>query len=211
MLITPNKTDSPHDMTFWACMSLALMLSFSAAQALANNDLAALDRLLMRPDAVPKAAPAREPLRLWAQTSDSRQGQQYQAYLEKADAMTRKLFRFRDRMRQQQGDITLQQLGAFCHSLRMERNALRAQLAGDQMQFESYRLMDTAVSHLEDAWRTWRNVRQFRENARSDTLAVAADDEALRIKLQRAQEAIEALHAISQAREALQRDLNGDF
>ncbi|MBK8190236.1 MAG: hypothetical protein IPK79_07265 [Vampirovibrionales bacterium] len=194
-------------LALWVIM-IALMAPVWADGA---GDIAHIDRLLTRPAAAQAEGETREPIRLWAQASHSPQGRQYRAYLQKADEMTRQLMAFRERLRQRQGDITLQQLGAFCQSLRMERAQLRERLGQGEDKFHSYRLMSAAVTHLEDAWRTWRRVNLFRADLRSSTLEAAMDDDAVQIKLQRAQQAIEDLRVITQARAELDRELNESF
>ncbi len=135
----------------------------------------------------------------------------YQGYLERAVGVTDELMLLREVLNQQGGQLSLQRLGAFTQALKRENHLFKDTFTHGETEFTSYQLIQTAVSRLEDALNYWRQANRYRRGYRGSVLAREEDDEVLKIKLQQARQAIEELHVITEARKALERDIEFNY
>lgn len=133
----------------------------------------------------------------------------YATYLTKADSLSTRLIKLGEQLKPK-GDtsgmtppLSLQQLGALTQRLSAENVRFRDSFKHGEDQFESYRLIQTAIYNLEDTITYWRLANRYRRLYRGLEAEKQADDEVLRTKLQAAMQAIDRLKAIQEMRVAL--------
>lgn len=131
----------------------------------------------------------------------------YKAYLEKATYISNELLVVRNRVDLQDRTLTLQQLGALSQKLSLDNAHFKDSFTHGEDQFQTYRLIQTAVSNLEDAISYWRISNRFRHIYRGSAKEKHEDEELLQTKLQTALNAIDELKVIIDTREALTKDL----
>lgn len=134
----------------------------------------------------------------------------YRIYLSKASQMSGELMSVREKMTALTDTISLQELGALAQRLTLNNQRFKAGFTHGEQEFQTYKLIEKAVTNLEDAIKYWRISNQYRHLYRGSTQDKAADDEILRTKLETALNAVDELKAIVEARDALTRDLNED-
>lgn len=134
----------------------------------------------------------------------------YRAYLNRASQMSNELLSVREKMGLQLDTLSLQELGALSQRLALHNLRFKEGFSHGEQKFQTYKLIEKAVSNLEDAIFYWRTSNRFRHIYHGGLSARRADDEVLRTKLETAMNAIDELKAIVEAREALTRDLTED-
>lgn len=134
----------------------------------------------------------------------------YRAYLSRADQMSTELLSVRQRFDLQAGTISLQQLGALAQRLTLNNHQFKGTFKHGEDHFQTYHLIEKAVSNLEDAIAYWRIANHYNRFYRGGAQDKLVDDEILKTKLQTAMNAIDELKAIVNTREALSRDLTED-
>lgn len=131
----------------------------------------------------------------------------YRAYLKQASVISDELLDIRKRMQAQAGTITLSQLGALVQSLSSENKRFKQSFTHGEEKFQSYRLIEKALTNLEDSIHYWRLSNHFRTSARGGAQERVEDDEILKVKLQTALNAIQELERITATRKALTQQL----
>jgi len=134
----------------------------------------------------------------------------YKAYLERASKISTELLWVRKRLDLQDRTLSLQQLGALSQRLSLDNTRFKGTFTHGEEKFQSYQLIEKAVSNLDDAISYWRLSNRFRRMYRGGALEKREDDELLQTKLQTALNAIDELKVIIDTREALSRDLQED-
>jgi hypothetical protein len=131
----------------------------------------------------------------------------YRAYLDKAARISSDLLAVRPKLASQNETLTLQQLGALAQRLTVENAQFRDDFQHGENRFQTYRLIETAITSFEDAIHYWRLSNHFRKTYRGSARERAEDDEVLKFKLQKAMNAIDELKSILETREKLKQDL----
>jgi hypothetical protein len=131
----------------------------------------------------------------------------YQAYINRAAGISANLLSVRTRLQNNRDTISLQQLGALTQRLSAENLRFKNSFRHGEEKFQTYQLIEKAVSNLEDAIEYWRVSNKYRPLYRGSVRERAEDDEILQIKLQTAMNAIEELKAIMETRDALTKNL----
>ena len=134
----------------------------------------------------------------------------YRGYLSRASEMSTELLSVREKMSLQLDTLSLQELGALSQRLTLNNLRFKEGFSHGEQKFQTYKLIEKAVSNLEDAIYYWRTSNRFRHLYRPAVTDKKIDDEVLKTKLETAMNAIEELKAIVEAREALTRDLTED-
>jgi hypothetical protein len=134
----------------------------------------------------------------------------YKVYLSRASKMSDELLDVRLTMLSRANTLSLQELGALAQRLSLNNNSFKRGFTHGEQQFQTYKLIEKAVTNLEDAITYWRISNRYRHWYRGSVTDHAADDEILKVKLETAMNAIDELKAIVEAREALTRDLVED-
>lgn len=134
----------------------------------------------------------------------------YRAYLAHAAEISRDLLHVRDMLGSQDRRLNLQQLGALTQRLSVARDRFREGLVPGEETFESYRLINRAVTSLEEAIVYWRVANRYRPWLRSSLAERAEDEDILQLKLQAAVNAIDALEEVVKMRQTLSRELDED-
>jgi hypothetical protein len=134
----------------------------------------------------------------------------YRAYLDKAARISGDLVAVRPKLATQDETLTLQQLAALAQRLSVENSQFRDGFQHGENRFQTYRLIETAISSFEDAVNYWRLSNHFRKTYRGSARERAEDDEVLIIKVQTAMNAIDELKSILETREKLKQDLEED-
>jgi hypothetical protein len=134
----------------------------------------------------------------------------YRAYLAHAAEISRDLLHVRDILESQGRRLNLQQLGALTQRLSVGRDRFRESLAPGEETFETYRLINRAVTSLEEAIVYWRVANRYRPWLRGSLAERAEDEDILQLKLQAAVNAIDALGDVVKMRQTLSRDLDED-
>jgi glutamate mutase epsilon subunit len=134
----------------------------------------------------------------------------YRSYLERAAVLSGGLLKVRQHLDLNDRSMTLQELGAMTQRLSAENLHFRGSFHHGEERFQTYRLIEKAITNLEDALNYWRAANKYRPLYRGSAREVREDDEVLRIKLQTAVNAIDELKIIEDTREALSKDLTED-
>lgn len=134
----------------------------------------------------------------------------YRAYLNRASQMSNELLSVREKMGWQLDTLSLQELGALSQRLALYNLRFKEGFSHGEQKFQTYKLIEKAVSNLEDAIFYWRTSNRFRHLYRAALSDKKVDDEILKTKLETAMNAIDELKAIVEAWEALTRDLTED-
>ena len=134
----------------------------------------------------------------------------YRAYLSRASAMSEELLSVRTRFDSQADTISLQGLGALAQRMTLNNQQFKGSFRHGEEKFQTYQLIEKAVTHLEAAIQYWRIANRYQRDYRGGVQDKLVDDEVLKTKLQIALNAIDELKAIVETREALSRDLNDD-
>jgi hypothetical protein len=134
----------------------------------------------------------------------------YRVYLTHAAEISRDLLHVRDILESQGRRLNLQQLGALTQRLSVGRDRFRESLAPGEETFETYRLINRAVTSLEEAIVYWRVANRYRPWLRGSLAERAEDEDILQLKLQAAVNAIDALGDVVKMRQTLSRDLDED-
>ncbi|MGE0200611.1 MAG: hypothetical protein AB7P76_06550 [Candidatus Melainabacteria bacterium] len=134
----------------------------------------------------------------------------YQQYVQHAAQLSVDLLNIRNRMDRSDWTLTLQQLGALSQQVALERNALKAGFQHGEEAYYSFRLMDEAISGLEEAIGYWQITNRFRRVHRATVIEKAEDDEVLMRKLQTAFSRIDALEKVQKTRSGLNK-LDGEY
>ncbi len=134
----------------------------------------------------------------------------YRIYLSRAGAMSEELLKVRTRLDHQADTISLQGLGALVQRMTLSNQEFKGSFRHGEEKFQTYQLIEKAITNLEEAIRYWRIANRYQRFYRGGAQERAADDEILKTKLQTALNAIDELKTIVETREALSRDLNDD-
>ncbi len=131
----------------------------------------------------------------------------YRNYLKRAAGISENLLTVRQKMDFSGQTLTLQQLGALTQGVSAENLRFRDGFLHGEEHFYTYRLIQKAITNLEDAIYYWRTANHYRTTQRGTQKERLEDDEILRFKLQTAMNAIDELSAIIKTRDALNKDL----
>ncbi len=134
----------------------------------------------------------------------------YRRYLDKAASMSQELLRVNQKINTAGQDISLQQLGAICQKVSLANLRFKSTFQLGEDQFQSYRLIQEALTNLEAATEYWRVSNRFRKVHRGGAKEQMEDDEILRVRLLKAVNAIEELKRLMDTRAALSKDLEED-
>jgi hypothetical protein len=134
----------------------------------------------------------------------------YRLYLKKADEISEDLLHIRSRLSAEPRTISLQQLGAMVQRLSAENLRFAAGFQHGEQHFQTYQLIEKAVSNLQDAIAYWRVATQYRPLYRGSAREKADDDDVLELKIQTAVNAIDSLNTIVETRTKLSKDLEED-
>lgn len=134
----------------------------------------------------------------------------YGRYIEKAAKISDELLKVKTKLSDQQGTVSLQQLGAICQKVSLTNTRFKNTFQYGEEQFQTYQLIQKAISDLESAISYWRVSNQYRKIYRGGARERIEDDEVLKIKLLTATNTIEALKTIMDTRETLSRNLEED-
>lgn len=134
----------------------------------------------------------------------------YRQYLKQAAAISDELLTVKRKMDLQAGTVTLQQLGAICQKVSLTNSRFRGTFQHGEDHFQTYQLIQKAVSNLEAAISYWRIANRYRKVYRGGATERAEDDEILKTKLSLAMNAIEELKTIMETRKALSDNLEED-
>lgn len=131
----------------------------------------------------------------------------YRGYLAKASEISTELLSVGKKLDTQSRMISLQQLGALVQRLSLDNAQFKNTFRHGEEQFQTYQLMQKAITNLEEAIQYWRMANQYRRIYRSAQTDQDADREIVRLKLQTAINAIDELKVIVDTRNALNQDL----
>jgi hypothetical protein len=134
----------------------------------------------------------------------------YRLYLAQAAEISEELLSVRVRLQEQADTVTLQQLGALTQRLTLDNSKFKGTFRHGEQHFQTYQLIQKAVTNLEDAIHYWRLSNHYRRFFRGSSKEHAEDDEILKIKLQTALNTIDELKAIMDTREALGKTLTDE-
>lgn len=134
----------------------------------------------------------------------------YGRYIEKAAKISDELLKVKTRLSDQQGTVSLQQLGAICQKVSLTNTRFKNTFQHGEEQFQTYQLIQKAIGNLESAISYWRVSNRARKIYRGGTKERMEDDEILKIKLLTATNAIEALKTIVDTQQTLSRNLEED-
>lgn len=134
----------------------------------------------------------------------------YRVYLTRASQMSDELLSVRIKLDLQANTISLQQLGALAQRISLNNQQFKGTFRHGEEHFQTYQLIQKAVSNLEGAISYWRISNRYQRYYRGSVRDKTADDEILKTKLQIALNAIDELKIIVNTREALSRDLTED-
>jgi hypothetical protein len=134
----------------------------------------------------------------------------YRRYIEKAAKISEELLKVKTRLSDQQGTVSLQQLGAIYQKVSLSNTRFKNTFQHGEEQFQTYQLIQKAIDNLESAISYWRISNQYRKIYRGGSRERMEDDEILRFKLLTATNAIEALKTIVDTQDALSRNLEDD-
>jgi hypothetical protein len=134
----------------------------------------------------------------------------YPAYLAQVSEITQDLLHVREILQSHQQSLTLQQLGALTQRLSVSRNSLQKKLIHGEEAFNTYQLIDKAVSNLEEAIEYWRVANRTRPWIRGGIPERQEDDEILKLKLQTAVNTIDELKELVKTRKNLSDGLDED-
>ena len=135
---------------------------------------------------------------------------EYRTYLMQAAEISADLLHVRDIMESQGRRLSLQQLGALTQRLSVAKAHFQALLMPGEEMFETYRLIDKAVTSLEEAIEYWRIANHYRPWERGNLSQLGEDEDILQLKLQAAVNAIESLSEAVKMRQTLSQDLDAD-
>jgi hypothetical protein len=131
----------------------------------------------------------------------------YRRYIQRASSISEQLLSLRPRLTQNNQTMSLQQLGAFAQNLSAENQRFAGTFTHGEENFQTYQLIQTAITNLEDAINYWRISNRYRNLYRGSQKEQDQDQQILRLKIQTALNAIDQLKTIIQTREALSKDL----
>lgn len=134
----------------------------------------------------------------------------YRRYLDKAASMSQELLRVNEKINTAGQDISLQQLGAICQKVSLANLRFKSAFQHGEDQFQSYQLIQTALSNLEAATEYWRVSNRYRKVYRGGAKEQMEDDEILRVRLLKAVNAIDELKTLMETRAALSKNLEED-
>lgn len=141
----------------------------------------------------------------------------YFAYIDKVNQMSDGLLSLKDRFDQRmttmsdgestppQLILSLQELGALTQRLSVDNRRFKMQFERGEDQYQSYQLIEQAVTSLEDAVKYWRLSNRYRSLYRAEAQEKQEDDAFLTLKLETALTAIDALKTIQVMRERLKK------
>jgi hypothetical protein len=132
----------------------------------------------------------------------------YRLYLKHAEGISADLLNVRKQLDLQARTVNLQQLGALTQRLSLDNARFKNAFTHGEEEFHTYQLIEKAVISLEDAVRYWRIANEYRPIYRGSAREKGEDDEILKLKLQTAMNAADALSAIIDTRKALEQDLD---
>jgi hypothetical protein len=134
----------------------------------------------------------------------------YRRYLDKAASMSQELLRVNEKINTAGQDISLQQLGAICQKVSLANLRFKSTFQHGEDQFQSYQLIQEALSNLEAATEYWRVSNRYRKVYRGGAKEQMEDDEILRVRLLKAVNAIDELKTLMDTRAALSKNLEED-
>jgi hypothetical protein len=131
----------------------------------------------------------------------------YRLYLEAAADISKELLTIHQRLEGQENTLTLQELGAITQRLSLDNLRFKGSFQHGEDRFQTYQLIQKAISNLEDAIEYWRTANHYRRFFRPGQWERVEDDEILKTKLQTAMNTIEELKGIIDTRAALSKVL----
>lgn len=134
----------------------------------------------------------------------------YPAYLAQVSELTQDLLHVREILETHHQSLTLQQLGALTQRLSLSRNSLQTKFIHGEEAFNTYQLIDKAVTNLEEAIEYWRMANRARPWVRGGLSERKEDDEILQLKLQTAVNSIDELKELVKTRKSLFDGLDED-
>lgn len=132
----------------------------------------------------------------------------YLRFLIVAQRVLDRLYLLNKRIGATDANITLQQLAAMTHEIRLEADRYNQRREPNTDSLYSAQLIQRAVENLQDAVYYWQATDKVRAPYRSTLREKMLDDEVLRVKVKTAVQAVEELKTLQDLAQSVDRHLN---